>query len=276
MRNAGQSGIGDEWLWGWKDRIGLEMDRDPRSYNVRAVERAVRILSAFDGEHEQGVSDIAQTTGLPKATAHRIIMTLFNTGFLERTSDGEKFRLGLPLVGLGLGALRRLDVRRAARPYMQRLVDDLQEICTLGVFDRGQVLYVEVVHSPHSLTIAARVGRHLPAHCTASGKVLLAFLPAEVAEPVLRSSLETYTEKTITSPERLWEELEAVRQRGYAIADEELEVGVWAISAPIRDIDRNVIAAMSVPFPTNRLDPERIPEITKALLEAANAVSADA
>ena len=140
------------------------MERDPRSYNVRAVERAVQILSAFDGEREQGVSEIAQTTGLPKATAHRIIMTLFNTGFLARTSDGEKFSLGLPLVGLGLNALRRLDVRRAAQPYMQRLVDDFQEICTLGVFDRGRVLYVEVVHSNHSLTIAARVGRHLPAH----------------------------------------------------------------------------------------------------------------
>ena len=92
------------------------MERDPKSYNVRAVERAIQILSAFDGEHaEQGVSELAQTTGLPKATAHRIIMTLFNTGFLERTSDGEKFRLGLPLVGLGLGVLRRLDVRRKRR-----------------------------------------------------------------------------------------------------------------------------------------------------------------
>jgi DNA-binding IclR family transcriptional regulator len=241
------------------------------------VERAVQILSAFDGAHaEQGVSEIAQTTGLPKATAHRIIMTLFNTGFLERTSDGEKFRLGLPLVGLGLGALRRIDVRRAAQPYMQRLVDDLQEICTLGVFDRGQVLYVEVVHSPHSLTIAARVGRHLPAHCTASGKVLLAFLSPEVAESVLSAPLAAYTEKTITSPDRLRKELQAVRLRGYAIADEEFEEGIWAISAPIRDINRNVIAAMSIPYPTNRLNPNRIPEIAQALLEAANAVSANA
>ena len=252
------------------------MERDPKSYNVRAVERAVQILLSFDGEHaEQGVSAIAQITGLPKATAHRIIITLFNTGFLERTADGEKFRLGLPLVELGLGALRRLDVRRAAHPYMQKLVDNFQEICTLGVFDRGQVLYVEVVHSNHSLTIAARVGRHLPAHCTASGKVFLAFLPPEVAESVLSAPLTAYTEKTITSPDRLREELKAVRQRGYALADEEFEVGIWAISAPIRDIDRNVIAAMSIPFPTNRLNPERIPEIAQALLEAANAVSAN-
>jgi DNA-binding IclR family transcriptional regulator len=203
-------------------------------------------------------------------------MTLSNGGFLERTVAGEKFRLGLRVVELGLGALHRLDVRRAAHPYMQSLVDDFQEICTLGVFDRGQVLYVEVVHSNHSLTIAARVGRHLPAHCTASGKVLLAFLPSEVVEPVLSAPLAVYTEKTITSPDRLREELEAVRQCGYAIADEELEVGIWAISAPIRDIDRNVVAAISIPFPTNRLNPERIPKIAQALLEAANAVSANA
>ena len=250
------------------------MTRDPSSYNVRAVERAVQILSVFDSNHpEQGVSEIAQTTGLPKATAHRIIMTLANSGLLERTSDGEKFRLGLRMVGLGLGALRRLDVRRAAQPYMQRLVDDFQEICTLGVFDRGQVLYVEVAHSNHSLTIAARVGRYLPAHCTASGKVLLAYLPPEVVEPVLSAPLKAFTGKTITSPERLREELSIVQQRGYAIADEELELGIWAISVPIRDFDRNVVAAMSIPFPVNRLNPERIPEILQALLETANAVS---
>jgi len=251
------------------------MEKDPKSYNVRAVKRAMQVLASFDSEHaEQGVSEIAQATGLHKATAHRIIMTLFNSGFLERTADGEKFRLGLRVVELGLGALRRLDVRRAAQPYMEKLVDDFQEICTLGVFDRGQVLYIEVVHSNHSLTIAARVGRHLPAHCTASGKVFLAFLPPEVVEPVLGAPLEVYTEKTVTSRDRLREELKVVRQRGYAIADEEFEVGIWAISAPIRDLDRNVIAAMSIPFPINRLNPERIPEIAQALLEAANAVSA--
>lgn len=251
------------------------MERDPASYNVRSVERAMQVLASFDREHaEQGVSEIAQATGLHKATAHRIMMTLYNSGFLERTADGEKFRLGLRMVELGLGALRRLDVRRAALPYMEKLVDEFQEICTLGVFDRGQVLYIEVVHCTHSLTIAARVGRHLPAHCTASGKVFLAFLPPEIVEPVLEAPLKVYTQKTITSTSRLREELEVVQQRGYATADEEFEVGIWAISAPIRDIDWNVIAAMSIPFPTNRLSPGRIPEIAQALLEAANAVSA--
>jgi IclR family KDG regulon transcriptional repressor len=250
------------------------MEKDPKTYNVRAVERAMQILSSFDGEHaERGVSEIAQATGLHKATAYRIIMTLLNGSFLERTPDGERFRLGLRVVELGLGALRDLDFRQAAFPYMQQLVERFQEICTLGVFDHGQVLHVEIVHSKHTLTIAARVGRHLPAHCTASGKVLLAFLPPAVVEPILNAPLAAYTERTITSPARLREELEVVRQRGYALDDEEFEVGIRAVAAPIQDIDGNVIAALSMPGPTNRITPERIPEIAQALVEAAEAVS---
>lgn len=248
---------------------------DPESYNVRAVERAMRILSAFDSEHaERGVSEVAQETGLHKATTHRIMMTLLNGGFLERTADGERFRLGLGLVELGLGALRRLDVRRAAVPYMEQLVERFQETCDLGIFDDGEVLYIEVVNSEHSLTIAARVGRHLPAYCTASGRVFLAFLPQDVVQPYITAPLEPCTERTITSRDRLLQELEATRQRGYAIDDEELEAGIRAVSVPVRDTNGNVVAALSMPGPTHRMPPERIPEITKALLEAAEAISA--
>jgi DNA-binding IclR family transcriptional regulator len=251
------------------------MERDLGSYNVRAVERAVQILSSFDGEHpERGVSEIAQVVGLPKATTYRIAMTLLNCGFLERTVDRERLRLGLGVVELGLGALRDLDFRQAAFPYMQQLVERFQETCDLCILDRGQVLYVEVVYSEHSLTITTRVGRRLPVHCTASGKVFLAFLPLEVVEPILSAPLPAYTEKTITSPTQLREELETARQRGYGLDDEEFEVGIRAVSVPIRDIDGNVIAALSVPGPTNRLTPERIPDIAQALIEAASAVSA--
>ncbi len=251
------------------------MKKSTGTYNVRAVERAMQILTAFDGEHEdRGVSEIAQATGLHKATTHRIMMTLLNTGFLERAADGERFRLGIRVVELGLGALRGLDLRRAAFPYMQQLVERFDETCDLGVFDRGMVLYVEVVHSRHSLTIAARVGRRLPAYCTASGRVFLAFLPPEVVEPVLSEPLMPCTEKTTTSLAQLRGELEATRQRGYAIDDEEFEAGIRAVSAPIRDMDGNVIAALSVPGPVTRMPPERTEEIVDALLAACDAISA--
>jgi DNA-binding IclR family transcriptional regulator len=154
---------------------------------------------------------------------------------------------------------------------MQQLVERFQETCDLGIFDRGRVLYVEVVHSKHSLTIAARAGRHLLAHCTASGRVFLAFLPPEVVEPILNRPL---TAKTITSTVKLREELEATLQRGYALDDEGFEVGIRAVSAPIRDIDGNLIAALSMPGPTNRITAERIPEIAQAPVEAANVISA--
>jgi IclR family KDG regulon transcriptional repressor len=248
--------------------------KDPDTYNVRAVERAMQILSVFDGEHvDRGVSEIAQATGLHKATTHRIMMTLLNHGFLERSADGERFRVGIRVVELGLGALQGLDVRRVAFPYMEQLVERFQETCDLAIFDRGCVLYVEVVHSQHSLTIAARIGRRLPAYCTASGRVFLAFLPPEVVEPYLNEPLTACTAKTITSPTRLREELEATRQRGYGVDDEEFEEGVRAVSAPIRDIGGSVIAALSIPGPTNRIVPQRIPEIVDALVEAANAIS---
>jgi IclR family transcriptional regulator, KDG regulon repressor len=235
----------------------------------------MEILSAFDGDHEnRGVSEVAQITGLHKATTHRLMMTLLNGGFLERAGDGDRFRLGLRVVELGLSALRRLDVRRVAFPYMEQLVERFQETCDLGIFDRGWVLYVEVVHSQHSLTIAARIGRRLPAYCTASGRVFLAFLPPEVVEPILNGPLVPCTERTVTSITQLREELELTRQRGYALDDEEFEAGIRAVSVPIRDIDGNVIAALSMPGPVNRMPPERIPAITEALLEAANAVSA--
>lgn len=250
------------------------MEKGSETYRVRSVERAMQILSAFDSEHTgRGVSEIARSTGLHKATTHRIMMTLLNGGFLERAPDGG-FRLGLRVVELGLGALRRLDLRRAAFPYMQQLVERFNETCDLGIYDRGAVLYVEVVHSEHSLTIAARVGRRLPAYCTASGRVFLAFLPPEVVEPVLSGRLAPCTSSTIMSRAELQVELEATRRRGYALDDEEFEDGIRAVSAPIRDINGNVIAALSMPGPVSRMPPERLDEIVDALLDAANCISA--
>jgi DNA-binding IclR family transcriptional regulator len=157
---------------------------------------------------------------------------------------------------------------------MQELVERFDETCDLGIVDGGMVLYVEVVHSKHSLTIAARVGRRLPAHCTASGQVFLAFLPSEVVEPLLSEPLMPCTEKPTSSLAQLRRELEATRRRGYALDDEEFEEGIRAVSAPIRNIEGNVIAALSMPGPIHRTPPQRIPEIVDALVEAANGISA--
>ncbi len=248
--------------------------KDPNDYNVRAVERALQILGCFDDENpERGISEIAQAVELHKATAHRIVTTLVNYGFLERAAEGQGYRLGLELTNLGFKVIRRMDLRREAIPIMKQLVQQWGETCDLSIFDQDQVFYIEVFRGSYALTIAAAVGQRLPAHCTASGKLFLAQLPSKELVCFLQHSLTTYTDKTITSPDVLRNQLEVIRSQGYAVDDEEMEVGVYAISAPICDRQGSVIAALSIPSPTSRMTPERIPEIAEALKEATRAIS---
>lgn len=248
--------------------------KDQNGYNVRAVERALQILESFNDENpERGLSEIAQLVELHKATTFRIVTTLVNFGFLERTPDGQKYRLGMRLASLGCNVISRMDLRQEALPYMHRLVDQWGETCDLSIYENGEVFYVEVIQGNHALTVAAAVGRRLPVHCTASGKVFLANLPVFELNALLKNPLPSYTEKTITSPERLLQQLEEVRRLGYGMDEEELEAGVRAVSAPIRNQAGKVIAAMSIPGPVSRILPDQLPALTTALLEATRAIS---
>jgi len=248
--------------------------KDPHEYNVRAVERALQILGCFDDDHpERGVSEIAQEVGLHKATAHRIMTTLLNSGYLERTADEQKYRLGVYLADLGSKVIRRLDVRHEALPYMAQLIEQWDETCDLGLFDQGQVFYIEVMRGSHTLTIAAAVGQRLPAHCTASGKLFLAHLLPHELDALLGQPLAAYTGRTLTSASALRQQFEVIRQQGYGFDDEEFEVGIRAVSAPIYDTEGKIAAAMSVTGPTSSLTPDRIPDIARSLIEATQAVS---
>jgi IclR family KDG regulon transcriptional repressor len=163
---------------------------------VRSVERALRILECFDDRHpEMGVSEIANAVGLHKATTHRIAATLVHYGYLEQSADDQKYRLGLQLPHLGFQVVRRMDLRREALPQMKLVAQRLDETCDLCVFDRGEVFYVEVMRGKHALTIAASVGQRLPAHCTASGKVFLASLPAHELEGFLSRPLASVNDR---------------------------------------------------------------------------------
>jgi len=248
--------------------------KKPSDYNVRSVERALQIMGCFDDEHpERGISDIAQVVELHKATAHRIVTTLVNYGYLERAADGKKYRLGLELANLGYKVIRRMDLRREALPYMKQLVKEWDETCDLSIFDQGKVFYLEVFRGNHALNIAAAVGQRLPAHCTASGKVFLAYLPPAELDKILKQSLKAYTDKTITSVDELCSQLMNIRSQGYAVDYEEYEVGVCAISAPIFNRKGTVVATIGSPSPISRMTSERIANIAEALREAARAIS---
>ena len=249
--------------------------KDSTIYNVRVIERAMQILSCFDGEQsERGISEIARLVGLSPATVLRILVTLQSGGYVERAADGAKYRLGMRVVEMGFGALRRLEVRRLAKPRMVALEQQFQETCDLSVFNRGEMLCVEVVQSRHALRVASAPGYRSPLHCTASGKVFLAHLDPDEAARLLSGPLMRYTEKTITSPERLMAQLVEVRARGYAIDDEELGAGGRAVAASIRGRDGSVVGVIAVVGPVERMGEERVREIAAALIAAANDISA--
>jgi DNA-binding IclR family transcriptional regulator len=248
--------------------------KDPNKYNVRAVERALQIMDCFDDGHpEMGISEIAQVVGLHKATAYRIVTTLVNYGYLEWLPDSQKYKLGLELSNLGYKVIRQMDLRKEALPHMRKLVQEWDETCDLSIYNQGRAFYIEVLRGSHALTIAATVGQRLPVHCTASGKLFLAYLPPEELDSILDQPLTAYTEQTITSPKKLRDQLEIVREQGYAIDNEEYELGICALAAPIFNHSGAVIAAIGGPSPTSRMTSERIAEIAAAYKEAGEAIS---
>jgi len=248
--------------------------KDPNKYNVRAVERALQILECFDDQHpERGISEIAQAVDLHKATAYRIVTTLVNYGYLEWIAGSQKYRLGLELSNLGFKVIRRMDLRHEALPFMKELVHEWDETCDLSIFDQGRVFYIEVLRGNHALTISAAVGQRLPAHCTASGKLFLAFLPETELNDILEGRLDSYTDNTVTSLDELTKQLEIIRSQGYSVDFEEYELGVCAVAAPIFNRRGNVIAAIGSPSPTSRMTPERIAEIAESFKGAAKEIS---
>jgi DNA-binding IclR family transcriptional regulator len=249
--------------------------KDSSIYNVRVIERAMQVLSCFDGERpEMTLTEIARAVHLSPATALRILTTLQGGGYVDRPANSDRYRLGLRVVEMGFGAVRRLDIRRLAKQRMIMLERQFQETCDLSVFNRGEMLCVEVVLSRRTLSIAGSPGYRSPMHATASGKVFLADLTPEELAPLLSSPLQRYTEKTITDPDALQEHLAEVRARGYATDDEELSAGVRAVAAPVRGRDRRVAGVIGMPGPLERMGEERVREIADALVAAANEVSA--
>ena len=247
---------------------------DSPEYNVRAVERALQILKSFDDRHaERGVSEIAEVVGLHKATTHRILATLMNYGFIERSPDGLKYRLGLELVDLGFKVTRRMDLRREALPYLKSLASEINEAVDLSIWDQQLVLYIEMIQSNHALTVAAAVGQHLPAYCTASGKLFLANLPDEELSAYLQKPLQSFTANTVVDTLLIKNMLQHVKQEGVATDNEEFELGVRAVAAPVFNHQNRVIAAVSIPGPASRLTPDRIKELIPALVKTTNEIS---
>src|SRR5262249_5140511 len=217
------------------------------SQRLSSVATAIELLNVFsEDEVEFGISTLAKRLGVAKSTAHRLATTLVSEGLLEQDRASGKYRLGLALFRLGTLVRRRMNVSEVARPHLFSLRQPTNATGHLATLDGTDLMYVYFPESTQAVRMRSDLGLRKPAHCTAEGQAILAFRPPEVVRAVTDKGLRARTPQTITDPDRFMKALDAVRQRGCAVDDEESEIGVRCIAAPIRNDAGEVVAAVRV------------------------------
>ncbi|HET8564729.1 MAG TPA: IclR family transcriptional regulator [Candidatus Binatia bacterium] len=247
----------------------------PWIYRIQVIDRAAEILDCFTFEQpELPVSAIAAKTGIHKSTAHRILMALEYNSMIGQNPVTGNYYLGMKLFKLGNQAAARMNLREMAKPYLVQLMEETKETVHLAVLDENEVLYLEKVEGPHALRMPSRVGRRIPIYCTSLGKAMLSCLEKQQVKQLLHGRrLKAYTPNTATDIDELLEDLEKTRRRGYAIDNEEIELGLRCVGAPIRDYSGHMVGAVSVAGPSSRLNTEKLQLFGVTVLKVAASVS---
>lgn len=250
-------------------------EKSPRSQgsSVQSVDRAVTVLEILARHGEAGVTEVADELGVHKSTAFRLLGVLENRGLVAQEQERGKYYLGAGVLRLAGAAAVRLDISQEGAPMCRQLADELGETANIAVLDNGAAVNIMQARGPASVTAQNWLGRRTPLHATSSGKALLAYQPEPVKDAALSRKLPRLTERTVTSAAELREQLAEVVRNGFAVALEELELGLHAVAAPVRAHDGQVIGAISVSAPAYRLEPERVPEVAKRTVEAAQELS---
>ena len=243
---------------------------------TRSVARALTILHLFTvGEAEISLSEISQRVALHQSTVFRLLATLGAVGFTEQNPHTGRYRLGPASLSLGQAFLRHSDLRQLAEAPLASLRDHSSETVHLATLYGTEVLYLEKLPGLHPIGLmSSRVGDRAPAHCTGLGKAMLAYQPEAAVRQTFSGGLPGYTPRTVTRINALLEDLEKVRQQGFAVDDEEHEVGVVCVAAPVFDSSR-MVAAISASGPADRIrQGMRNRDLTQAVLAAAAETSA--
>lgn len=240
-----------------------------------AVDRALRILEAV-AEREDGLtnSQINRLLNIPKSSASYILRTLEQRGYLRRNAAAGKYRLGLQVLSLSRGVVTGLGIRDLALPVLHSLVERTRLTAHLAMLDQGKAVYIEKADAPGFIKMDTWVGRRMDLHCTAVGKALSSHLSRPDLEAILRQhGMPKRSPKTITTPARLFPELENVRKQGYAVDDEENNVGVRCVAAPVVDSAGEVQVAIGVSGTISQVNEETLPKISEFVREAARKLS---
>lgn len=240
-----------------------------------AVERALAMLEGVS-QASEGLSnaEISRKLQIPKSSASYILRTLEKRGYLTRDPDSGKYRVGLKILSLSRGALSGLDVREVALPIMRHLMEKTHLTCHLAILDGSDAVYIEKVEPQGFIKMDTWVGRRMRVHATSVGKAMVAHIPQDRLQKILADSgMEKRTPKTITTLPRLLKDLEKVREQGYAVDDEENNMGARCVGAPIFNQGGTIEASLGLSGTINQVNTQTMPRILDALKDAARHVS---
>jgi DNA-binding IclR family transcriptional regulator len=241
---------------------------------VQSVDRAISVLEILAQRGEAGVSEVAAEIDVHKSTAFRLLGALEARGLVEQAGERGKYRLGFGIVRLAGAVTGRIDITQQGRPVCEDLAEEIGETVNIAVLQEHYAVNLYQVRGPGAVTAQNWVGQLTPLHATSSGKILLAHLSAKDRAALLaEAGLKKVTPHTITAKSKLEKNLAEARERGYAVAVEELEVGLHGMAAAIRNREGKVVAALSASGPSYRLTEERLHEFAPRLLKSADEIS---
>jgi DNA-binding IclR family transcriptional regulator len=252
------------------------MGSNPKDrYLINSILRASNVLRCFLGEKSHfKISELARQLELDRSTTYRILLSLEKCGLVEKDQKTGEYSLGLSTFEIGNTYLRRMDFIKVSNPIMTELALKVQETIHLAVLSDTEIVYVDKVDSPRTLGVMSKIGQRAPVYCTALGKVLLAFQPENEQSRIIRKMrLTPLTPRTITSKEKLVEELKAIRKQGYSLDHREIEGEVECIGAPIRDHLGNVIAALSISGPQKKIGTPQERQFVSSVVKATALIS---
>jgi DNA-binding IclR family transcriptional regulator len=251
--------------------------REKANYTIQSVSHALDILESFTKtEGELGVTELSKRLNLHKNNVFRLLATLEHRGYIEQNAATENYRLGPKTLQIGSIFIEQRECRRQARPILESLMATSGETTVVAVLRGNKIIYMDSVETDKTVRAVSRIGALFPAHCTAVGKAQLAALTSSEIERLYpEQNLTTLTERSIKTREALMTELKRIADKGYAIEHEEAEIDVRGIAVAVKDFSKNVIAAIGITAPVNRLTDERLEKngIIRALQEAGGSLS---
>ena len=237
--------------------------------------KALKIIECFNAESPcLRLAEIASRVNIHRSTAYRLLSDLVSESFLEFDKTTKQYRLGIKFLSFAAIVLGRLNIIDISKPIMKELVEKTSQTVNLAILDQNSVVYVAKVEPPSSLRLSSRVGARVPVHCTALGKVLLAYLHDDDRQNVLKNvELKEFTPATIISKEKLLEELANIKREGFAIDHEEYLPGLMCVAYPIFNYQKEAIAAISIAGPVTDFKEELLKKWEKYIGKAATEIS---